>query len=185
MFLLTGGVEVDDVSFDRKMVTFHPNNWRRLKNKTSWRVVPLWPQLEEILRAYTFGPRLRRPGKLLFPSFVDGEEAKPEFNLPAAVVARLAVPSHRAARRWPRAESRARHRTAAAPAWSADRTTRLVSAPLGSLPNQAVAGLGARYATFVARKALTSWVLVEPLPTGCPPYLPRRGSAPVGESPSR
>jgi integrase len=58
-FLLTGGrvaevlgLEVDDVSFDRKTVTFRPNAWRRLKTKRSHRTVPLWPQLEEILRTY-------------------------------------------------------------------------------------------------------------------------------------
>ncbi len=72
--LLTGGrrsevlgLEVDDVSFDRKVVTFRPNTWRRLKTVTSHRSVPLWPQLEEILRQYVFdgnGPL----GSLLFPS---------------------------------------------------------------------------------------------------------------------
>lgn len=58
-FLLTGGrraevlgLEVDDVSFTRKTVTFRPKGWRRLKTSTSARVVPLWPQLEEILSAY-------------------------------------------------------------------------------------------------------------------------------------
>jgi integrase len=57
-FLLTGGryrevfgLELDDVSFDRKTVTFRPNKFRRLKTQTSWRVVPLFPQLDEILRA--------------------------------------------------------------------------------------------------------------------------------------
>lgn len=56
-FLLTGGresevlgLEVEDVSFDRKTITFRPNQWRRLKTATSFRSVPLWPQLEEILR---------------------------------------------------------------------------------------------------------------------------------------
>ena len=73
-FLLTGGryrevlgLELEDVSFDRKTVTFRPNDWRRLKTQGSWRVVPLWPQLEGILRAYVFGPRLERAGRLLFP----------------------------------------------------------------------------------------------------------------------
>jgi integrase len=47
----------------------------RLKTRTSWRVVPLFPQLAEILRAYVFGPRLERGGNLLFPSFVTGTEA--------------------------------------------------------------------------------------------------------------
>jgi integrase len=80
-FLLTGGryrevlgLELDDVSFDRKTVTFRPNRWRRLKTQTSWRVVPLWPQLEEILRVWVFGPRLELGGSLLFPSFASGQE---------------------------------------------------------------------------------------------------------------
>jgi integrase len=74
-FLLTGGryrevlgLELDDVSFDRKTVTFRPNDWRRLKTQTSWRVLPLFPQLEEILRAWVFGPRLEAGGSLLFPA---------------------------------------------------------------------------------------------------------------------
>lgn len=73
-FLLTGGraeevygLEVQDVSFDRSTVTFRPNRWRGLKTVTSRRVVPLWPQLEEILRAYVFGAD-GPPGRLLFPS---------------------------------------------------------------------------------------------------------------------
>jgi integrase len=81
-FLLTGGrraevlgLELDDVSFDRQTVTFRPHPHRRLKTRTSWRVVPLFPQLAEILRSYVFGPRLERGGRLLFPSFVTGQEA--------------------------------------------------------------------------------------------------------------
>ena len=73
-FLLTGGresevlgLEVGDVSFDRKVVTFRPNHWRRLKTLTSHRTVPLWPQLEKILRAYVFGGS-GPLGSLLFPS---------------------------------------------------------------------------------------------------------------------
>jgi len=81
-FLLTGGrrgevlgLELDDVSLDRRTITFRPNRWReRLKTGASWRVVPLFPQLEEILRAYLFVIRPRRSGSLLFPSFVDGRE---------------------------------------------------------------------------------------------------------------
>jgi integrase len=72
-FLLTGGryrevlgLELDAVSFDRKTVTFRPNEFRRLKTQTSWRVLPLFPQLEEILRAWVFGPRLEAGGSLLF-----------------------------------------------------------------------------------------------------------------------
>ena len=80
--LLTGGrrdevlgLEVDDVSLERKTVTFRPNRWRRLKTKRSHRVVPLWPQLERILRVY-FPERERMDGgTLLFPSFRTGQEA--------------------------------------------------------------------------------------------------------------
>ena len=80
--LLTGGrlrevlgLELQDVSLQRKTVTFRPNTWRRLKTRTSARVVPLWPQLEEILGAYLCGPRLDRGGSLVFPSFASGSEA--------------------------------------------------------------------------------------------------------------
>lgn len=75
-FLLTGGrkaevlgLEVDDVSFQRKTITFRPNHWRRLKTTTSHRVVPLFPQLEEILREYLLSREREAPlGSLLFPS---------------------------------------------------------------------------------------------------------------------
>jgi integrase len=73
-FLLTGGrcaevlgLEVNDVSFDRQTITLRPNQWRRLKTKKARRSVPLWPQLEEILRPYVFGAD-GPPGTLLFPS---------------------------------------------------------------------------------------------------------------------
>ena len=72
--LLTGGrpsevagLTVDDVSFARKTVTFRPNQFRRLKTLGSARVVPLWPQLEEILREYLAGANAPT-GRLLFPS---------------------------------------------------------------------------------------------------------------------
>ncbi len=80
--LLTGGrksevlgLELDDISFDRKTVTFRPNRWRgkdgqgrdRLKTAGSERVVPLWPQLEELLRPHVW-ERLQAGGRLLFPS---------------------------------------------------------------------------------------------------------------------
>ena len=78
-FLLTGGrqsevlgLEVDDVSLDRSVVTFRPNAWRRLKTTTSHRSVPLWPQLRDILERYLAE---RPPGRLLFPSYRTGEEA--------------------------------------------------------------------------------------------------------------
>jgi integrase len=73
-FLLTGGresevlgLEVEDVSFDRKVIAFRPNRWRRLKTSTSHRSVPVWPQLDEILRKYVFGGN-GPLGSLLFPS---------------------------------------------------------------------------------------------------------------------
>lgn len=80
-FLLTGGrqdevlgLEVADIDFDRKQVTIRPNHWRRLKTKKSQRVLPLWPQLEQILRPYVFGGD-GPPARLLFPSYRTGEEA--------------------------------------------------------------------------------------------------------------
>ncbi len=78
-FLLTGGresevlgLEVDDVSLDRGVVTFRPNKWRRLKTVSSHRSVPLWPQLREALERYLAE---HPPSRLLFPSFRTGEEA--------------------------------------------------------------------------------------------------------------
>ena len=78
-FLLTGGresevlgLEVDDVSLDRGVVTFRPNVWRRLKTTTSHRSVPLWPQLREALERYLAE---HPPSRLLFPSFRTGSEA--------------------------------------------------------------------------------------------------------------
>jgi integrase len=81
-FLLTGGrrsevlgLEVEDVSFDRKTIRFRKNfSRRRLKTRTSQRSVPMWPQLEEILRPYAFNPD-RPPTRLLFPRFQEGGEA--------------------------------------------------------------------------------------------------------------
>jgi integrase len=72
--LLTGGrpsevlgLEVTDVNFMRRVLVFRPNSWRRLKTATSHRAVPLWPQLEEVLRSWL---TMRPPSAtdLLFPS---------------------------------------------------------------------------------------------------------------------
>jgi integrase len=78
-FLLTGGresevlgLEVDDISLDRGVVTFRPNQWRRLTTVSSHRSVPLWPQLREALQRYLAE---RPPSRLLFPSYRTGEEA--------------------------------------------------------------------------------------------------------------
>lgn len=63
-------------------MTFRPNEWRRLKTATSARVVPLWPQLREILTAYlsarTAGIVLHDTpaSTLLFPSFRTGSEGR-------------------------------------------------------------------------------------------------------------
>lgn len=72
-YLLTGaresevlGLEVQDINFERKTITFRPNEWRRLKTTTSHRTVPMWPQLETILRDYL--RQSARAGGLLFPS---------------------------------------------------------------------------------------------------------------------
>jgi integrase len=74
-YLLTGGrkaevlgLEVEDVSFDRHTITFRPNAHRGLKTRTSRRPVPLWPQLETILREYLYGGETPRVSGLLFPS---------------------------------------------------------------------------------------------------------------------
>ena len=80
-FLLTGGrsaeilgLEVEDISFDRELVTFRPNEWRRFKTGTSHRAVPLWPQLAEVLKDHVFAAAAP-PGRLLFPSLRTGREA--------------------------------------------------------------------------------------------------------------
>lgn len=79
-FLLTGGraaevlgLQVEDVSFDRRTIRFRPNPWRRQKTATSPRSLPLWPQLEAILRPYVFNTD-RAPSRLLFPSYRTGRE---------------------------------------------------------------------------------------------------------------
>ena len=61
------------MSLERRTITFRPNPWRRLKTRGSSRIVPLWPQLEAILRDYLRGPH-RHAGELLFPSLATGRE---------------------------------------------------------------------------------------------------------------
>ncbi|MBI4538932.1 MAG: tyrosine-type recombinase/integrase [Gemmatimonadetes bacterium] len=72
-FLLTGGRQsevfgllAEDVSFDRGTITFRPHPHRRLKTRTSHRVVPLFPQLRTVLQEHIFGAG--RVSGLLFPS---------------------------------------------------------------------------------------------------------------------
>ena len=72
-YLLTGGrrnevfgLLVSDIDFENKLIRIQPNEHRRLKRVWSERAVPLWPQLDEILRPYVDG--LARSGdELLFP----------------------------------------------------------------------------------------------------------------------
>jgi integrase len=78
-FLLTGGrksevlgLDVEDVSFDRKRIHIRENRHRGLKTSTSHRIVPLWPQLEEVLRAHVFGGDQPRTAGLLFTSRAGG-----------------------------------------------------------------------------------------------------------------
>ncbi|MGK7312560.1 MAG: tyrosine-type recombinase/integrase [Candidatus Longimicrobiales bacterium M2_2A_002] len=79
-FLLTGGrksevlgLSAEDVSFDKGKIYFRPTDVRGLKTLTSHRIVPLWPQLREILHDWMFpaGGTPRVSG-LLFPSRVGG-----------------------------------------------------------------------------------------------------------------
>ena len=79
-YLLTGarsqevrGLEVGDVSFERRRIFIRNNAHRRLKTLPSARPVPLWPQLEAILRAHLEARGWPRSG-LLFPR----SEAEPE-----------------------------------------------------------------------------------------------------------
>ena len=83
-FLLTGGrksevlgLEVDDVSLAHGKLYFRPNRWRTLKTRGSERSAPLWPQLEEILRAYLIErENAGGLGSLLFRSARGTEEAR-------------------------------------------------------------------------------------------------------------
>lgn len=96
-YLLTGGretevlgLEVGDVNFERKTVTFRPNQWRRLKTRTSHRTVPLWPQLESILRDYLRAGDSPRVGGLLFPSVKPGAGMVTDFRKALDAVAERA-----------------------------------------------------------------------------------------------
>ena len=63
-------LEFDDVSLRHGKLYFRPNQWRRMKTRGPERSMPLWPQLEEILRTYLL-ERERDggiEGPLLFPS---------------------------------------------------------------------------------------------------------------------
>jgi len=72
-YLLTGGrrsevlgLLVGDIDFDNDLVRIQPNEHRGLKRAWSERVVPLWPQLRELLEPYCIA-RSADKGDLLFP----------------------------------------------------------------------------------------------------------------------
>lgn len=98
--LLTGGrpsevlgLQVEDVSFERKLVTFRPNEIRgRLKTRGSHRSVPLWPQLAEILGDFLAARGQLVPGE---PLFANAEGVSPVVDVRKgldAVLARLGWP---------------------------------------------------------------------------------------------
>jgi|SRR5690625_232492 len=79
-YLMTGGrvaevlgLLVEDINFNRKVITFRPNKWRWVKTLGSYRSVPLWPQLEEILQEYILGIDGPQAPGLLFPSPTTGK----------------------------------------------------------------------------------------------------------------
>ena len=95
-YLLTGGrmnevlgLEIGDVSFDRKVVRFRPNDHRRLKTKSARRNVPLWPQLDGILQEYVFGGAAPLGDGLLFPSPRTGRKLR-DFRTPLDAIAERA-----------------------------------------------------------------------------------------------
>lgn len=80
MFFFTGcreaevfGMRLSDVDFERKIIRVAPNEFRRVKTTQSTRTVPLFPELEVILRAYLDGP-FAPTGQLLFPAWNPGEQ---------------------------------------------------------------------------------------------------------------
>lgn len=65
----TFGAHVSDVNFKKRRVYFRHNEWRLLKRPWHEGEVPLWPQLEEILKQYI---ERWQPTDLLFPSHITG-----------------------------------------------------------------------------------------------------------------
>jgi integrase len=72
-YLLTGGrrkevlgLLVEDLDFDAGFIHFRPNEHRGLKRRWSERLVPVWPQLREILEPYLESLEAG-PDDLLFP----------------------------------------------------------------------------------------------------------------------
>ena len=95
-YLLTGGrkrevlgLEVGDISFDRRRVTFRVHPHRRLKTKHAVRNLPLWPQLTDILQEYIIGGDAPLGDGLLFPSPRTGEMIR-KFRKPLDAIAERA-----------------------------------------------------------------------------------------------
>lgn len=107
-FLLTGGradevlgLDLADLDFDRRLVWFRPNRWRTGcggKTAGAERTVPMWPQLEQILRLYLQGPHLDLrlqfdPGlTLLFPSPYTGGRIRDIRGMVDRVARRAGLP---------------------------------------------------------------------------------------------
>jgi len=73
-YLLTGGrrtevlgLLVRDIDLENDLVRIQPNRYRELKRAWSERVVPLWPQLREILEPLCLARAAADPDALLFP----------------------------------------------------------------------------------------------------------------------
>jgi len=73
-FLLPGGrkaevlgLTAEDIIFDRDLVHFRQNGFRRLKTRNATRTVRLWPQLKEIFQRHIFEAGHVIPGSLCGP----------------------------------------------------------------------------------------------------------------------
>lgn len=74
-------MEVDDVDFARKQVAIVKRRGKAQRSKVlETRFVPLFPQLEEVLRSYLNGPHAPK-GRLLFPVFDDQGQERPVVDL--------------------------------------------------------------------------------------------------------
>jgi integrase len=90
------GLEIGDVSLQRRVILVRPNRWRSLKNPAAVRQVPLFSELAVILERYLAG-RKNSATELIFPSPVAQSE-QPLTNLRRAfdrfpMPNRLAIPS--------------------------------------------------------------------------------------------
>jgi integrase len=93
-FLLTGGrrsevlgLLVRDIDFEVGYVHIRPNQYRGLKRQWSERVVPLWPQLRDILEPYV-SQLDAAPGDLLYPGRTGGMIT--DLRKPLAAIAKAA-----------------------------------------------------------------------------------------------